>query len=143
MNFRQDNILGGNTNLEFLKRADIFWHNCFAPYSMGDHFMQLIPFIALAKSIKLHYIDESGRTRTTSMYDAYKILHTDERHELTNEAGVFGLDSRYHYVKNKKDIRLVEDSYQKLKDMDELIHEIEAHISSLSGFTFAPFSSAH
>lgn len=141
-NFRQGNILGGNTNLEFLKRADIFWHNAFAPYSTGDHFMQLIPFIALAKNIKLHYLEE-GKVRTTSMYDAYKIFHSKDLEEQVNEAGIFGLDKSHLYVKNKKDVQLVENLRSKASKINDLIAAIEGHIiksNDESGFNIAIFN---
>ena len=123
---------------ENLKAADLFWHNAFAPYSMGDHFMQLIPFIALAKHIKLHYI-ENGKVITKSMYDCYHIMHEGESEQHINKAGMFGIDSNHHYVKERKNVQLVEDLYQKLSDIDTLISNIEAHIQSLNGLGFSSF----
>ena len=138
---QQPITIGGkkySIDTENLKAADLFWYNAFAPYSTGDHFMQLIPFIALAKHIKLHYL-EDGKVVTKSMYDCYHILHEGDEEQHISRAGKFGLTAGIHYVKDSRNVQLVEDLYKKIEDMDSLIAAIESHIQSLNGLGFTPF----
>ena len=78
------------------------------------------------------------------MYDCYHILHEGELgEEHVNKAGVFGIDPSHHYVKERKNVQLVEDLYQKIDDIDTLINSIEEHIQSLNGLGFSSFSTPY
>jgi hypothetical protein len=66
-------------------------------------------------------------------------MHEGESEQHINKAGMFGIDSNHHYVKERKNVQLVEDLYQKLSDIDTLISNIEAHIQSLNGLGFSSF----
>jgi len=101
-----------------LKIGDIMFHNVMAAYSSGDHMMQLLPFMAMAEEITLHYLDDDGSYKTTSLYDAYTTVSNRDAHIDTlgkdidkgrmGTAGKLGLRKDIYYVKEAGDVQLVQ-----------------------------------
>lgn len=115
-----------NEKLETAKKADIFYHNAFMPYATGDHYMQLIPFIALAKATKLYH-KKDGKVITTNVYDIYKRFSGEG--EGVSSKGMFGVDPSILYAKDNADVETVE-------ALDSFINDLTEHVLAIKrGFS--------
>lgn len=108
--------------------ADIFINNCFMPYSTGDHYMQILPFLALAYDTPLYYIDDSGKTIETNVYDIYEI----DRGEgvATN---MLKVDTKKQYIKKLSSVQEVKEKNQEVADLQNFISDLKQHIETLNG----------
>lgn len=86
----------------------------YAPYKMGEHYMQAVPYIAMALEKKLYKIveDEQGRIKTveTTLWDAYGKSSNNMQLELQGT-----------YLKNKNDLvqfKFLNNLYNKINTIE-------------------------
>lgn len=127
---RHFNILGLNKHAQkewYTRRtraAKFFYGECLLmPYSAGDHYMQSMSYLAMAKGKKL--IDSNGNT--VSMWDAYKVKKLDNHagHTLELQGDYFETEE------DKEEYSLINRIIDRILNNEELDDNDKNYIASL------------